>query len=108
MPQSLKGVLRSGITIRVSSNVAANGIATVSISRAAAKRAHIKSGHGAAVRIGLGTVSSITNGTVTLHLHLSRTVAKKLAHLGHVTLTVRLALVAAGNQRFAIDVAGRY
>jgi PKD repeat protein len=108
MPQSLKGVLRSGIAVRVTSNLAANGIATVSITRAAAKRAHIKLGKGPAVRIGLGTVSSITNGTVMLHLHLSRAVAKKLAHLGHVTLTVRLALVAAGNQRFAIDVAGRY
>jgi hypothetical protein len=58
--------------------------------------------------IGLGTVSAITNGTVTLHLHLSHAMAAKLAHLGHVTMTIRLALVAAGNERYAIDVAGRY
>lgn len=108
LPQSLKSVLRSGIAVRVSSNEAANGIATVSITRAAARRAHIKVGRARMVRIGLGTVSSITNGTVRLRLHLSRAMAKKLAHLIHVDMTVRLALVAAGNQRFAIDAAGRY
>lgn len=108
MPQSLKRVLRSGISVRVTSNKAANGIASVAITRAEAKRAHIKIGKGPTVRIGLGTVASIKNGTVTLHLHLSRTVAKKLSHLKHLTLTVRLALVAAGNQQLAIDVAGRY
>jgi hypothetical protein len=108
LPQSLKAVLKNGIAVRVSSNQAANGIATVWITRAAAKRAHINRGHGPAVRIGIGTVASITNGTVTLRLHLSRSTATKLAHLGHVTMTIRLALVASGNQRFAIDVAGRY
>jgi hypothetical protein len=108
LPQSLKAALANGIAVRVSSNKAANGIATVSISRAIAKRAHIKIGRAATVRIGLGTVSSITNGTVTLHLHLSRATAKKLAHLGHVTMTIRLALVAAGGQHYAIDAAGHY
>jgi hypothetical protein len=108
LPQSLKAVLKNGIAVRVSSNRAANGIATVWIARSAAKRAHLAARKGGAVRIGIGTVASITNGTVTLHLHLSRSVAKKLAHLGHVTLTIRLALVASGNQRYAVDAAGRY
>jgi hypothetical protein len=108
MPQSLKSVLRHGISVRVSSNKDANGIATVSISRAAARRAHIKVGSGQAVRIGIGTLASVTNGTVTLHLHLSPAMARKLAHLGHVTMSIRLALVAAGNQSFAVDAAGRY
>jgi hypothetical protein len=108
MPQSLRSVLRHGIAVRVSSNKDANGIATVSISRAAARRAHIKVGRGLAVRIGIGTLASVTNGTVTLHLHLSPAMAKKLAHLGHVTMSIRLALVAAGNQSFAVDAAGQY
>jgi PKD repeat protein len=108
LPQSLKAVLKNGIAVRVSSNKAANGIATVWITRAAARRAHINVGRSSAVRIGIGTVASITNGTVTLHLHLSSAVAKKLAHVGHVTMTVRLALVAAGNERSAADAAGRY
>jgi len=108
LPQSLKSVLKNGIELRVSSNKPANGIATVWISRAAAKRAHIQVGNSRYVRIGIGTVSSITNGTVTLRLHLSPAMAKKLSHLGHVTMTVRLALVAAGSQQFAIDVAGSY
>jgi PKD domain len=108
LPQSLKSVLSKGIAVRVSSNRAANGIATVWITRSAAKRAHIKRGKAAAVRIGLGTVSSITNGTVTLRLHLSPAVAKKLRRLGHVTMTIRLQLVAPGNQRLSIVAAGRY
>ena len=108
LPQSFKSVLRNGIGLRVTSNRAANGIATVWITRAAAKRAKIKVGKGRAVRIGIGTVSSITNGTVTLRLHLLKSTATKLARLGHVTLTVRLALVASGNQQSAIDAAGRY
>jgi hypothetical protein len=108
LPQSLKNVLKSGIAVRVTSNRAANGIATVWITRASAKRAGIKVGKGPAVRIGIGTLSSIKNGTVTLHLHFSRATAKKLAHLKHVAMTVRLALVAAGNQQSAIDAAGRY
>ncbi len=108
LPQSLKAVLRSGISIQVSANKPASGIATVSISRAAAKRAHIKVGRGPTVLIGLGTVSSITPGTVNLHLHLSAKMAAKLRHLRKVTLTVRLALVAAGGEHYAIDAAGRY
>jgi PKD domain len=108
LPQSLKSVLRNGIAVRVSANKAANGIATVWITRAAAKRAHISVGRGPSVRIGIGTVASITHGTVTLRLHLSPAMRTKLAHVGHLALTVRLALVASGNQTFTIDVAGRY
>ncbi|MFZ0975013.1 MAG: PKD domain-containing protein [Solirubrobacteraceae bacterium] len=108
MPQSLKAVLRNGISVRVTSNAAANGIATVVISRKAAKRAHIKVGKAATVRIGLGTVSSVQNGTITLHLHLSKTTAAKLRHLRHIAMTIRLALVASGNQRIAVDAAASY
>lgn len=108
LPQSLKTVLRNGISVRVTSNRPANGIATVSITRASAKKAGIKVGRGPSVRIGLGTLSSIKNGTVTLHLHLSKATAKKLSKLHHVAMTIRLQLVAPGNQRFAIDAAGRY
>ncbi len=108
LPQSLKTVLRSGIAVRVTSNAAANGIATVSITRASARKAHIPVGRGQTVRIGLGTVSSVKNGTVILRLHLSKTVAKKLSRLHRVAMTIRLQLVAAGNQRIAVDVAGEY
>ena len=107
-PQSLKTILRSGIAVRVTSNAAANGIATVVITRKAAKRAHIKVGRGPTVRIGLGTVSSIKNGSVLLHLHLSAATAAKLRHLGHVDMTIRLALVAPGNKRIAVDAAASY
>jgi hypothetical protein len=108
MPQSFKAVLRHGLMARLSSNERAAGIATVSISRAAAKRAHIKLGRGPNVVIGIGTLSGVKNGTVSLHLRLSRTVAAKLKRLGRITFTVRLALVSADGDHLAIDAAGRY
>jgi PKD repeat protein len=108
VPQSLRTVRRIGVAVRVSSNESADGTATLSISRAAAKRAHISAGRGASVAIGRGTVSGIKDGTVTLHLRLSRAIAAKLGRLGHVTLTVRLALVAAGGDHLTIVAAGRY
>jgi PKD domain len=110
MPQSLRGVLRAGVAVHVSSNQPANGVATLSISRRSAKQAHLKAGRGPSVVIARGTLSQIKSGTVSLHLHmrLSRSTASKLEGLGHVTLTVRLALVAAGGGRIAVDAAGRY
>jgi hypothetical protein len=108
MPQSRRSVLEHGVNLRVSSNAKANGIAWVSIPRSLAKRAHIKAGHKPFVVIGVGTVSGITDGTVSLHLKLSRSVAAKLRHLRHVTLSVRLSLVGPGGDRVAVDAAGRY
>src|SRR5205823_5047526 len=48
LPQSLKSVLHNGIAVRVRSNNPANGIATVWVTRASAKKAHIKVGKSAA------------------------------------------------------------
>jgi PKD domain len=107
LPQSLRGVLRSGITLTVRSNQAADGIATVMITRAAAKRAHIKVGRGASVVIGRGTVWQVKNGTVTLHLHLSKATVKKLKRLRALDLTVRLALVGSGGHTTLL-AAGSY
>jgi hypothetical protein len=108
LPQALRSVLRSGIKLQVSANEPANGIATVSISRATAKRVHIKAGRRGAVVIGRGTLSSIKQGTMVLHLRLSHATVAKLKHLKHTTLTVRLALVGAGGAHLAVDAAGRY
>ena len=49
-----------------------------------------------------------TAGTVTMHLVMSRAVAKKLGHLKHVTLTVHMSLVDAAGKHFSVDVAGNY
>ena len=108
LPQSLKTVLHNGISVRVTSNRPANGIATVSITRISAKKAGIKVGRAKFVRIGVGTVSSVKDGTVSLRLHLSKSMAKKLSRLHHVAMTIRLALVSSGNQHVAVDAAGRY
>jgi hypothetical protein len=107
-PQSLQGVLRTGISINVTSSQNVNGIVTVSIARSAAKRAHIASGRSASVVIGRGTSSQIKAGRNSLHLKLSKATATKLKHLGHVTLTIRLAVVAAGGHHMTIDAAGHY
>jgi hypothetical protein len=107
-PQGLKGVLRNGISLHVQSNKVANGILTVSISRAEAKRAHIKAGRGSTVVIARGTTAGIKNGTSFLRLHLPKGVASKLKKLRHATFSVRLSLVAAGGGHLAIDAAGKY
>lgn len=108
MPQGLRTVLTHGLRARVTSSERAAGIATVSISRAAARWAHIRAGRGRTVVIGIGTISRLKAGTVSLRLRFSRAVGDELSRLGHVTLTVRLALVAADGSHLAIDVAGRY
>jgi hypothetical protein len=108
LPESLKTVLRSGLSVQVRANRAANGIAYVSIPRGAAKRAHIKVGRTASVVIGRGTVASIRNGVVTLHLSLSSAIKAKLEHLRHVTLTIRLQVVASNGARQTVVKAGRY
>jgi hypothetical protein len=108
MPQGLRSVLRSGIVMRVTSNVQGDGIVTLTIPRAAARRAHIKAGPGPTVMVGRGTVSGITAGTVVLHLRLLRATAVKLRRLGHVTVTVHLLLFASGGRHIALDIAGRY
>lgn len=108
MPQSLRSVLRRGVFVRVSANESAAGIARISISRAAARRAHLSSGRGGPVVIGRGTVSGLRDGTINLHLRLSRAVTRKLKRLRHVTLTIRLSLVGSDRGRVAVDAAGRY
>jgi hypothetical protein len=107
-PRSLKSVLRNGLSLQVRSNKVANGILTVSISRAEAKRLHIKVGRGRSVVIARGTTAGIRNGVSFLSLRLPHGIAAKLKKLRHATFTVRLSLVAAGGGHLAIDAAGRY
>lgn len=58
--------------------------------------------------IARGTVSQIRTGTVALNLRLSPATAAKLRRLPHVTLTVRISLVAADHNHLTIVAAGRY
>ena len=108
MPQSLRSALTWGLRLRVKSNQRANGLVTVSISRQAARRAHIAVGRSLTVVIGRGTVAQISNGTITLRLGLSHKMALRLRSLRHVTVTVKLALVPAVGHRLTIVIAGRY
>jgi hypothetical protein len=108
MPQSLRAVLREGVAMKLSSNEAAAGVATLSISRGAARRAHIRAGRGPTVTIGRGTIAGVKAGTENLRLRLSRATAAKLARIGHTALTIRLALVAADGDHLAIVAAGHY
>ena len=107
-PQGLKGILSSGVSLNVTANQSANGILTLSIPRSAAKRAHIRTGHSSSVVIGRGTISGIHSGSNHLHVHLPKATAAKLKRLGHVTLTIRLSLVAQGGHRITVDAAGHY
>jgi hypothetical protein len=108
LPQSLRGLVRSGIAVRMNSNEPANGIAWVTISRAAAKRLELKTGDGPFVVIGRGTVSSIKGGQATLHFRLSPAVSAKLKRAKHLALTLHLTLVGPAHDHLTIDLAGRY
>jgi hypothetical protein len=108
IPQSLRAVLKHGIRVVVNSNQPADGFTMLSIPRAAARRIGLQGGPGRSAVIGRGTISGIKSGNNLLHLRLSRTMAGKLRRLGHVTLTVRVYLLAPGGRHLAVDVAGRY
>ncbi len=108
LPQGLKGVLRSGVAVRITSSRPADGMATLLITRGAAKRAHIKVGKGSTVVIGRGTISGVGAGTSVIHLHINRGVAKKLRHVKHLKLTVRIKLFASASSHVSLTAAGNY
>jgi PKD domain len=108
LPQDLKTALRSGIAVNVTSNASAAGFASVLISRGVAKQTGIKASSAPSVLIGMGTIAGITAGTKKLHLLLSQAISSKLGRLQHVTLTIRLALVAGSGDQVTVDAAGHY
>jgi hypothetical protein len=108
LPQGLGAVLRHGVALRVTSNEAANGFVTISISRRAARRAGFRTGRLPFVVIARGTVSGIRDGRMMMRLRMSGAAVQKLHRLRHVTLTIRLALRDAAGRRVAVDVAGNY
>jgi hypothetical protein len=108
LPQGLKSLLRHGVSLKVTANEGAAGIASISIARSEAKRAHITAGRGSSVVIGVGTVKGVVNGTVALHLRLSKKVAAKIKRLRHLTLTIRLTLLDHSGDKQTVVVAGQY
>jgi hypothetical protein len=110
LPQSLRSVLGSGMDVRVSSNEAADGVTTICVSNAAARRARLGLGddpHGLVV-VGRGTVTGIKKGRAMLHIRIAKGTASKLAHLGHLTLTLRMTLFARNGYQTAVSVTGQY
>ena len=108
LPQGLEGMLRSGVAIRVTSNQPASALATISISRGAARRAHLHVGRAASVVIGRGTIAGVADGTTYLRIRVGHAMAAKLGHLRHLTLSVRMLLITAGRGHIAVDAAGNY
>jgi hypothetical protein len=110
VPQSLRSVLRDGLAVRVRSNRAANGFATLSIFRSAAHRAHLSSAGNpkALVVIGRGTVAGIKAGTARLHVRVSSATARKLSRTGHLTLTLHMTLYAKHGGTATASTVGRY
>jgi hypothetical protein len=109
MPESLATLASQGLALRVTANGRADGVVAVSMSGAAARRAHITTSTAATVVIGRGTINGqVKAGTVTLHLRLASATAAKLKALGHVTLTVQLSLVGTGGQRVSVSATAGY
>jgi hypothetical protein len=109
MPESLARLASQGLALRVTANGRADGVVAVSMSGAAARRAHITTSTASTVVIGRGTINGqVKAGTVTLHLRLASATAAKLKTLGHVTLTVQLSLVGTGGQRVSVSATAGY
>jgi hypothetical protein len=110
LPQSLRSVLSNGLDVRVSSNEAADGVTTICIRNAAARRARIGLGDDpqGLVVVGRGTVAAIKRGRSTLHIRIASSTAAKLAHLGQLTLTLRMTLFARNGYRTVVSVTGQY
>jgi hypothetical protein len=108
LPQALRGALRRGLALQVSSNEPADGFATVWLPKAVGRLVGIQAGRRASVVIARGTVSQVKAGTMKLHLRLASGLAKRLARLHNLTLTVRMALVDAAGKRAGVDVTGNY
>ncbi len=92
----------------MTSNKAADAIASLLITRRAAKRAHLRPGRAPSFTIGRGTFSGVRVGTMTLHLRVSHKIAMKLRKVRHLAITVRVTLFAAGGQRRTVTAAARY
>jgi hypothetical protein len=104
---SLRWMLSHGIFLSVTSNTRADGIVTVTIPRAVARRVGIVRGAGGPVTIGRGTVSGLIKaGRVTLHLRLSRGVAARLGRLRGLKVTVHLALAGGGAHKVYVAAGG--
>lgn len=110
VPQSLRSVLRDGLAVRVRSNRAANGFATLAIFRSAAHRVHLSAAGNpkALVVIGRGTVEGIKNGTARLRVRVSSATARKLSRTSHLTLTLHMTLYAKHGGSTTAATVGRY
>ncbi len=108
VPQSLRSLLRSGMVVRITSNRVADGLVALEIPRSLARRAHLRTGSATSVVVGRGTVAGIRAGTMTVHVRLSASIARKLGRLHHLTFTLRMTLVGSGRLRTTVDAAGSY
>jgi hypothetical protein len=109
VPESLTTLLRSGVALVATANEAADGIASISIARGEAKRAHIPYRPSqSVVVIGRGTVKGLVNGADHLRLRLSKQIAAKLKRLRHVVLTIQLKAVDGRGESQTVSVTGRY
>lgn len=108
MPESLGTMLGGGLQMWLWSNQPADGFVTFAIPGAAARQAHIAGAHGRSVVIARGTLSGIRAGGHRLRLRLAQGPALRLKRLRHVTVSVRVTLVAAGERRVTLNAAGRY
>jgi hypothetical protein len=109
IPESRKGLLRSGVALRASANEPADGVASIFISAAEARHAHIRFKRGESlVMVGRGTIKGVSASSGAFHLRLSKRVMAKLRRLHRVALTVELLAVDKAGERRTVKLAGRY
>jgi len=109
VPESLRALLRNGVALVATANEAADGVASISITRSEAKHAHIRYRPSqSVVVIGRGTVKGLVNGADHLHLRLSKQIAAKLKRLRRVVLTIQLKAVDSRGESQTVSATGRY
>jgi hypothetical protein len=108
LPQSFRSLLKSGVAVRVISNLKADGFVTLSIPASLARQAHLRAGRSSTVMIGRGTVSGIAAGSKVIHVRVPSGTVRSLSHLRHLTLTLRMTLVDSARAHQTIVAAGRY
>jgi PKD domain len=109
IPESRKQLLRHGVALKASANLAADGVASVFITTGEARHAHIRFRRGESlVMVGRGTIKGVSAGAGTFRLRLSRSVMARLRHLRRVELTVDLLAVDKTGEKRLVKLTGRY
>lgn len=107
-PSSLRKLVRSGLLVDISTDRKLSAFVDLLIPRGTARRAHIRAGKAKFVLVGTGVIATIPRGQSKFRVRLNRRIARRLAKLGHVRITLRLSVIDPQGRKGVADAARRY